>query len=517
VPNIISLLVVVSSSIKLFIESIQRSPPAASMNHSRNVLFLSMVLLLSVTQASSSSIWSETEKDPYELAGPRQYYTIRSRASSTNAAAGATSNNAANTSFKRSSSDIIADDKEVRRELKAGKKGKKTAAGLTSSPLPLSPLPSSAPSSSPRPSSSPPPCCPASAFSDATSLNVYCPGCSTKPMIASEFEQLRAAPPDPFCIALGFKALDSTTTIEFPSEEARRFISHRKDLATAEGVTANAQAGFDEAMLDFCVHRCGQEYWDGLASEGGDIDITDTDAVNAVILTTCLASVPLVAGDKSCDGSDACTDASFTTIGDTACIGEKSCKGSEYSTIGKDACTSDLACGTMDNSNVGDASCKLPNACQKSSGSTFGSRSCIGNYACYDVNFAKVGSDSCITKSASEYGRACSYSDYATIGNGSCLGTYACFESLGTSTLSLTVGTGSCLGQNACKQAGSGVVIGDGSCTKGSSCDWITVNVGHGSCTYASSCSCPDIATNFSGGIPDNRCNTAQGDDPLCC
>jgi hypothetical protein len=38
------------------------------MSLSRNILFLSMVLLVAVSQASSSSIWRETEAGPDELA-----------------------------------------------------------------------------------------------------------------------------------------------------------------------------------------------------------------------------------------------------------------------------------------------------------------------------------------------------------------------------------------------------------------------------------------------------------------
>jgi hypothetical protein len=411
------------------------------MNVSRNILtiltILSMVLLIAVPQASSSSIWRETETGPDKLANQ---YSIRSASSN----AGATS--AARSSFERSS-DNLADDK-VRRQAKAGKKSKlsvlvEAKPSLTNScgPTPPSPLSCSGPT----------------VYDGTATLTDVCPDCADETMTASQFEKLRIAP-TPTCSALGYKALLGTS-ISIPSVKC--LSSYLQEAAAAKTAdSGTSKDDFDQVMIDFCVHQCRQEYWDGLASE---LKKTTNDDVNAFILETCKPSFPLEGGENSCDGEKACMDSLYTAIGDDSCDGEGACQLSEYATIGKNACVGYAPCFQLSNSNVGDYSC-------------VSTTTDAGETACFGAT-------------------------YATIGTNSCLGDKSC----------------SCIGNDGYGCSGIAdkpVSIGNGSCTKQNSCQGISVDVGEGSCTYADSCSCAAITNDFSdGGVPDNTCMTA-GD---CC
>jgi hypothetical protein len=276
---------------------------------------LLMVLLVAVPQASSSSsssIGRETETGPDELASR---HIIRSASN-----AGAT--NAARTSFERSSV-IIADDKIVRRQVKAGKKAKlpvfvkKAKPSLTNScgPTPPSPLPCSAPP-----------------VSDGTAtLTAVCPDCAGETMTASQFEKLLTAP-TPTCSALGYKALLGTSTI-IPSVEC--LSSYLQEAAAAKTADSGIPEtlvvdDFDQVMIYFCVHQCSQEYWDGLASE------LEKNDVNAFI------------GTNACLGVDACSGIAGTsdkpvTIGDGSCTELNSCKGITVD-VGQGSCTYAFSC-----------------------------------------------------------------------------------------------------------------------------------------------------------------------------
>jgi hypothetical protein len=450
------------------------------MNLARNVLILSIVLLVAVPQTSSSSTWRETETGPDELA---------SRHTRSASSAGAT--NAARSSFERSSG-IIADDKIVRRQVKAGKKSKlpvfvEAKPSLTDfcGPTPPSPLLS---------------CSGGAPVSDDTeALDAVCPDCADETMTASKFEKLRIAP-TPTCSALGYKALLGTSTSIPQVECLSSYLQEAAAAKTADsGIPGTSNDDFDQVMIDFCVHQCSQEYWDGLASELKKND------VNAFILETCKPSFPLERGENSCGvGDDACLDSVYTAIGDDSCLGEEVCKNSEYATIGNNAChSSSYACLYVENSNLGDNSCDGTYACIGSQYVTIGKNACVGYGPCSYMAYVNVGENSCVSTTIDKVTGACYKSALATIGTNSCLAKEAC----------------SCIGNDGYGCSGIAdkpVTIGNGSCTKQNSCKGISVDVGHGSCTYAGSCSCDGFEDNFSGGVPDNTCASA-GEGGRCC
>jgi hypothetical protein len=441
------------------------------MNISRNVLaILSMVLLVAVLpQASSSSIWRETDTGPDELAS--QYSII-------SASSNAGPSNAARTSSERSSG-ILADDKVRRRQVKSG--GKKAKL-----PVVLEAKPSLTNSCGPTPSS--PLSCSGPPVSDGTeALTDVCSACADETMTASMFEKLRIAP-TLTCSALGYKALFNKETSIPPVECLSSYLEEAEAAKTAD-----QEIDYDQVMIDFCVHQCSQEYWDGLASELKKID------VNAFILETCKTSFVLEISDTACKEFSACEGSVpvYTAIGDSSCVGGFVCQNIEYATIGKSACVGYGACSSVKKSIVGDNSCDDRNACNLIEYATIGKTACLGHYACSSVKNSIVGDNSCVSAST-EFGKgACFESVYATIGTKSCLANDACSGIAGTSDKPVTIGNGSCTAHNSCKA--------------------ITVDVGEGSCTYAYSCSCDGFADEFPDGfVPPGTCTTA-GEGRGCC
>jgi hypothetical protein len=473
------------------------------MNLSRNILFLSMVLLLAVPQASSSSIWRETETGQDELASPQHIISTSNAGAATNAA---------RTSFERSS-DIIADEKIIRRQVKKADKNSKRPVFVEAKP---SLTKFCGPSPNPLPCS-----CSAPPVSDgtATTLNDMCPACAGETTTASNLDMLRTAP-TPTCSALGYKAL-LRTSISIPSVDCLSTYLQEAAAAktAASGIAGTSEADFDQVMIDFCVHQCSQEYWDGLASELGLLPTNDD--VNAFILDTCKPSFPLHSDTSCVIKTDSCTNSVYTAVGDDSCDGYISCKNSEYSTIGKTACLGYRACYEVDNCNVGDISCDGYDSCTESEYSTIGKTACQGRGACFEVKNFNVGDESCdgtdsckqseystIGKTACHGFTVCSEVDNFNVGDNSCVSAWgACMESV-----YVTIGKNSCLANNACSQiAGTSfkpVKIGDGACTEEHSCKYIKVDVFDGSCTYAGSCSCAAITTNFPGGVPPTVCVT---------
>jgi hypothetical protein len=468
------------------------------MNLSRNVLLLSMVLLLAVPQASSSSIWRETDKGPDELAS--QYVRSASNVGPTNTA---------RSSFERSSDIVVPDNKGVRRQVKAGKKGKKSI-------LPEVFAPSIADScgvaESPRACS-------------ATPVEVEigdCTDCVDEELTVAKVDKLRTAPTST-CAAVGYNLLGTVDANTFAAPCLSDYLQEAAKFKTEAdgGVGGTTQDAYEDAMVDFCVHQCGQDYWEGLAEALENTDET-------FILDTCKDNYPFKRYITSCTGSQPCVGTETTAIGVGSCKSNYACKSNTYSTIGEASCLGAKSCYLMSNSNVGDESCTEENSCERMLKSTIGEASCVGgHHACKELKYAIVDDGSC------DGVNACSGSEGTselslTIGTGSCVGANACSGSTGTDATdtdpaaSLTVGTGSCLKEDACKNV-KPVDIGNDSCTKKGSCTDIDVDVGAGSCTVEDICNCPEVRTKFAvadypEGIPAGECIGDTGtDDEACC
>jgi hypothetical protein len=440
--------------------------------------FHGMVLMLSFATPSSSISSSWEEKGQEEDIYTKYVRRTSSRAASTKDAA------------DEGSGGSLDDIQVTPRELKSGKKN------LLAPPvLPFAQCDGPGVAAAESTSCDMPP-----VFSD-TDLDSYCVGCPDMTMKVEDFLALAPvlAGADPFCSTFAYgstAATNSDFTLGDPFlEGAACLVDYVQGVSQIEddSFIYKVDEEYKKAVMDFCVHKCGEDFW-GLLKEIQSPTSTTEDFIHAKCLMTSEAAT-------------ACDSGTFV------------CKGMEHSVIFGNACNGNFACNQMKFSVVGMNSCISNNpgqsaACQGVVASTIAPNSCTGNYACESVLSVNITSNSCTGN------RACVDVGFKTIGTNACDGTDACAAASGMSGGEIVesyIGNSACMGESACESATS-VNIGNGACVGTNACKNLAVDVGKNACTCEDCCNCNAVKNNvdyMANGIPEGKCTAL--DEVDCC
>jgi serine acetyltransferase len=491
--------------------------------------FHGMMLMLSFAATPSSSISSSWEKKGQEEEDIYAKYIRRtsSRAASTKDAEG----------FGGGLDDIQA----IPRELKAGKKKKKNLRVFL--PPPVIP---------PPPVILPPPVLPFAhcdrpvaaavertscdmppVFSEGTDLGDFCVGCPQMSMTVDNF--LAIAPvlagANPFCSTFAYASTapaGPTPGLSLGNpflEDAACLVNYVQGVSQIQddSFIYKVDEEYRNAVVDFCVHKCGEDFW-GLLKEIQMAGSSTENFINAKCSMTsqsatacdsanadaCTEMEHNVIGDNSCDGVSACKKMKFSTVGENSCIAKpgelEACQKLEASTIGSQSCIGEWACTEARRLTISNGACVGPSACISAISANIGNGACVGSRVCNSVTAKNIGEGACFGSGA------CISAASKNIGMGACNGTDAC-----NSVTSAYIGTNSCIGEDACNSASS-VNIGNGACLGYAACIVGKVDVGNNACTCEGCCKCDAVNGNayyIANGIPNGKCK-ALGEVGCC-
>jgi hypothetical protein len=460
--------------------------------------FHGMVLMLSCATPSSSmsSFWEEKGQEEDDL------YTKYVRR---------TSSRAASTKDDTGSGGSPYGIQATPRELKAGKKT-------------LPPLPP--PFAHCGPAAESTACDIPTVFSDLSALGDFCVGCPDMEMTVSEFSAVAKvlADADPFCSTFVYGYIAETKSTPGFSlgddflDDSACLVKYVQGVSQIqdESFIYKIDEEYKKAVLDFCVHKCGEYFWGLLgpiqmpSSSGTEEFIYEKCSMTSQAGTACITGTSVcdamehsVIGANSCNGNSACKAMQFSVVGPDSCIatsGESStCHKLEASIIGSQSCIGRAACNAAQRLTTSNGACLGIAACGSTISANISNGACVGLDACLTANSVKIGDEACLEMNA------CVAATSTNIGNGACDGTNAC-----NSVTSAHIGTNSCIGEDACHSASS-VKIGNGACLGYAACFLGKLDVGNDACTCDKCCFCDEVNHNvdyITNGIPDGKCTT---------